>query len=351
MFKLLLTALLTLNLATAIADGGVSDFTTYLPIDPQTKALLDYLVDHPDHPKLLAEVPLELLRQEQPYEQSKIDGIDYIKTISIPCTNGDVALRLYAPLTERDSLPVLMYFHGGGWTLGSLNDYDDLCQSLAVQAECLVVSVDYHLAPEYPFPAPLLDCYESLKWVSANIAEYSGDATRIAVGGDSAGGNLAAAVTLVAREFGDVKLVHQLLMYPAVSCQIETLSYEFFKENFFVTREDMKFFWNNYVQTQNGHNFYISPLRALHLNSLPRATIVIADYDVLRDEGLAYAWRLKEGGVPTKVLKYGSIHGFIKFHSLDIGKKAVVDLAADLKNSLYSERISGLNTDNEDVVK
>ncbi len=333
------------------ADEGLFDVFTCLKLDSQTKELLDYQKEHPDHPKLIEEIPLKILRERPPYEQSKMKEIDTIQTISISGSHGPIPVRLYTPKTDNLSLPVLIYFHGGGWTLGCLDGYDKICQPLAVQSGCLVASVDYHLAPEHPFPIPLQDCYESVKWVSENIAEYKGNPTRIAVGGDSAGGNLAAAVTLMARESNEIHLVYQVLIYPAVSYQFDTLSYELFKENYFLTKDDMKCLWKYYVQGQDRNNPYISPLKASCLNNLPPALLIIADYDVLRDEGLAYGWRLKESNVPITVKRYGSIHGFLGFDSLNVSKQAISDIGDHLKQVLYLKGDSYLTPGDKNVTK
>jgi len=226
---------------------SLTDFFTFLPLDGQTKTWLADQKEHDDS-SLIKDIPLALLREQQPYSQCKRQEIDTIQMISIEGPHGSIPIRLYTPKTDTFSLPVLLYFHGGGWALGSLDAYDTICQLLESKAQCLVVSIDYHLAPEYPFPAPLQDCYEGVKWASNNIEKYKGDPSRLAVGGDSAGGNLAVAVTLMARDLNEVKLMYQVLIYPALSYQFDTLSYEFFKEDYFLTREDMKCFWEYYTE-------------------------------------------------------------------------------------------------------
>lgn len=321
--------------ASVHAEESLTDFFTFLPLDAQTKTWLANQQEQDDH-RLIKEIPLALLREQQPYTQCKRQEIDTIQMISIEGPHGSIPIRLYTPKTDTSSLPVLLYFHGGGWALGNLDAYDTICQLLESKAQCLVVSIDYHLAPEYPFPAPLQDCYEGVKWASNNIAKYKGDPSRLAVGGDSAGGNLAAAVTLMARDLNEVKLMYQVLIYPALSYQFDTLSYELFKEDYFLTREDMKCFWEYYVKDQDRKNPYISPLRAQSLSNLPPALLIVADYDVLRDEALAYGWRFQKEGVPLNLKKYGSIHGFMGFDSIDLGKQAIEEIGDSLKKALHA---------------
>jgi len=318
-------------------EGGIpTDFYTCQPLDAQTKVFLEELNSNP-LTLCLKETPLSVLRTPLPFTQNTIAGIDSIQMVTFAGSHGPVPVRLYTPKTNLTVLPVLLYFHGGGWALGSLNDYDSLCQSLAVKAECLVLSVDYHLAPEHPFPIPLQDCYDSAKWATQNIHKYKGDSSRLAVGGDSAGGNLAAAVTLMTRDRAEFRLIHQTLIYPALSCQFDTPSYELFKENFFLAREDMKFFWNCYVQKENPQHVYISPLRTTSMDHLPPTMLIVADYDVLRDEALAYGRRLQAAGVPLTLKTYGTIHGFIGMEGLDISKKALGELTTSLKKALHPD--------------
>lgn len=319
-------------------DARSADFYSFMPLDAQTQSLLDYQKEHPHHPRFLKEVPLELLRTQPPYTLCQMPEVETIQNISIPGSHGPIPARLYTPKTDAVSLPVLLYFHGGGWALGHLDAYDNLCQLLAAKAECLVMSVDYHLAPEHPFPIPLQDCYEAVIWAFENIENHKGDSGRLAVGGDSAGGNLAAAVSLMNKDCGGVPLIYQVLIYPVASHQFDTLSYELFKEDYFLTREDMKCLWEYYVQGQDHNNPYISPLRAKDLSNLPPALLIVADYDVLRDEALAFGLRLQEAGVPLTLKKYGTIHGFIGFDSLDIGKQAIQDIAETLKEALHAKK-------------
>ena len=216
---------------------------------------------------------------------------------------GQIGARVYTP---EGNLPmgVLVYFHGGGWVLGDLESHDRVCRALANQAGCVVVSVDYRLAPEHVFPAGAEDCYAATKWVSENAASINADATRLAVGGDSAGGNLAAVVSMMARDRGGPAINFQLLLYPVTDCALDTPSQkEFAADGFVLSRADMEWFWKNYADTvAEKNNPYACPLRAKDLKSLPPALVLTASHDPLRDEGERFAGRLIAAGVPWSAL-------------------------------------------------
>jgi acetyl esterase len=220
-------------------------------------------------------------------------------------------VRIYWP-SETPGLPILVYFHGGGWVLCNLDTHDETCRSLAKQASCIVVSVDYRLAPEHRFPAAVEDCHAATKWVAENARSLGGDASRLAIGGDSAGGNLTASVALLARERGGPSLAHQLMIYPVTDARFDTQSYRDNGEGMFLTTNAMRWFWEQYLPTPaDGANPHASPLRAEDLRGLPPATVITAEMDPLRDEGEAYGRRLGEAGVPVEVRRYdGVIHGF-----------------------------------------
>jgi acetyl esterase len=231
---------------------------------------------------------------------------------------------------------MLVYFHGGGWVIGSLDTHDNSCRTLANSTGAIVVSIDYRLAPEHKFPAPLEDCYAAASWVVANAASLGGDAERVAIGGDSAGGNLTAAVALMARDKGGPRFTHQLLVYPVTDAACDTRSYVENAEGYFLTKVSMLWFWNHYLRERlDGENPYASPLRAEDLKGLPPATVLTAEYDPLRDEGEQYGARLKEAGVPTRITRYdGMIHGFFGMGDvLPQAKDAMREAAAALRQS------------------
>ncbi|MGO4741901.1 alpha/beta hydrolase [Serratia quinivorans] len=226
-----------------------------------------------------------------------------------------VAIRAYTPLdaVPGEPLPAMLYAHGGGWCLGSLALYDRPCQALANATGRRILSVDYRLAPEHPYPRPLEDVYQALCGVVEQADEWGIDAARIAVGGDSAGGNLAAAVALLARDRKGPLIEHQLLLYPALSRAMESASYQEYAQGYFLTREVMAFCWNMYLGTANEQpDPYAEPLHAPRLQQLPPATILSCEYDPLRDEADHYALRLREAGVEVRCERLpGMVHACI----------------------------------------
>lgn len=225
-----------------------------------------------------------------------------------------VGITLYTPTqTAATGAPVVMYFHGGGWVLGDVETHDTLCRSLAVATSCVVVSVEYRRSPEHRFPAALNDCTAATAYVASHAGEIGVDPRRIVVAGDSAGGNLAAAVALQARDRGGPSLRGQVLIYPVVDDRCDTASYREFAEGYGLSRTSMRWFWRQYLGDDAPVPIACASLaRAENLHDLPPAHVVTAEFDVLRDEGERYARRLAEAGVPTTVQRYdGMIHGFV----------------------------------------
>ncbi len=248
----------------------------------------------------------------------------------------DVTARVYKP-AATGPLPAVIYFHGGGWVLGDRHTHDTLCRRLSNQAHCMVVSVDYRRAPEHKFPEPLDDCYAATRYVADHAAELQVDPRRVAVAGDSAGGNLAAAVALMARDRGGPKVSFQLLIYPVMQPDFETQSYLDFADGFGLTRRSMIWFWEQYLASHgDGRQPYAAPLLASDLRNLPPAHVITAEYDVLRDEGESFAACLAAAGVPTTTRRYpGLIHGFTHCAGIfDDGRKSVDDAAAVLRKAL-----------------
>ncbi|MDQ1426029.1 MAG: hypothetical protein QOD72_3527 [Acidimicrobiaceae bacterium] len=256
---------------------------------------------------------------------------------SIPGPHGDIPIRIYRPHVKADSsdrpdaLPCLVYFHGGGWVLGSLEGLEGICRSLANRAGCVVVSVDYRLSPEYKFPIPLDECYAATLWVAANGKEIGVDSSRIAVGGDSAGGNLATAVALRARDEAGPALRMQLLVYPVTNHDFSTPSYDVNGEGYLLTKDMMKWFWDHYLSgPDDGKHHLASPLRAPDLSGLPPALVITAEYDPLRDEGEAYATALTAAGVSVTHTQYkGMIHAFWQMMAVFEAASIAADQAAD----------------------
>ena len=249
---------------------------------------------------------------------------------------GSVPVRIYTP-EGAGPFPLLVYLHGGGWVLGDLNSHDDLCRSLCRRAGVVVVSADYRLAPETRHPAALQDAFAVLRWTASNAKELNGKADRLAVGGDSAGGNLAAALALRTHERGGPSIVFQLLIYPVTVRDFETPSYRQYATGYGLTRANMMWYWDKYLaDPTDAEDPYAAPLRADDLSGLPPAFLVTAECDVLRDEGEAYGARLAAAGVPVAGVRYqGMNHGFVRLGAaFPQALKAVDDMAAALKAAL-----------------
>jgi acetyl esterase len=235
----------------------------------------------------------------------------------------DIPVRVYRP-TGEGPFPVLVFYHGGGFVLCDLDSHDEVCRQLCAGANVLVVSVAYRLAPEAPFPAPLEDCYAATCWAAENAATYQGQASQLLVAGDSAGGNLAAAVALMARDRGTPTITRQLLIYPVTDCNFETDSYRDNGEGYYLTRAMMQWFWGHYLaHPDQASDPLASPLRA-ELGGLPPAVVITAGYDPLRDEGMAYARALEAAGVDVQLRSFpGMIHGFVTMPGLTQAAVAV----------------------------
>ncbi|MFD2923419.1 alpha/beta hydrolase [Halobacillus naozhouensis] len=306
-------------------------------LDPQVKVLLEQLEANGAPP--LESLPPEYARQafealegNAGEAQEPVEGIE---ERSIPGPNGAIDIRLYTPRGTGPH-PALIFFHGGGWVVGSLDTHDNVCRALTNLADCVVVSVDYRLAPEHKFPAAVDDCYTAAKWIADHPFPFNIDPSRIAVGGDSAGGNLSAVISHLAKERGTPKLVHQLLIYPSTDFTVETASMKDNSEGYFLTRGSMVYFRDHYLRTpEDAQNPLASPFLINNLSELPTATVITAEYDPLRDEGEAYARRLKEAGVPVVLKRYeGMIHGFVSMaDKLDQGKRALEQAAGELRSS------------------
>lgn len=255
----------------------------------------------------------------------------------IPGPLGPIELRSYTP-KGTGPFPALVYLHGGGWVVGTADTYQAASRALANATGAKVFFPSYRLAPEYKYPAAAEDCYAAVRWVAENAAMLAIDPARIAVGGDSAGGNLTAAVALMARDRGGPTLAFQLLIYPVTDHRFDTGSYQEFASGYLLEAADMRWFWDHYLpNAQAGEEPYASPLRADHLRGLPPALVMTAECDVLRDEGEAYAARLREDGVPVTLSRYaGTIHGFM--HPLEgrlpFAQDGLAEIGAAVKTAL-----------------
>ena len=240
----------------------------------------------------------------------------------VPVDNGRIDVRVYRP-DASEPLPLLVYAHGGGFVFCDLDSHDGLCRNLANLVPAVVVSVDYRLAPEHRWPTAAEDLYAATRWAVDHAADFGADPSRVVVGGDSAGGNLAAVTTLMARDRGGPNLAAQLLLYPVISADFDTDSYRLFGQGFYNPRPALQWYWDQYVpQVGDRQNPYASPLHGDH-HGLPPAVVILAGHDPLRDEGIAYADALEAAGVPVTRRPFeGGIHGFMTMPMLDIAHQA-----------------------------
>lgn len=253
--------------------------------------------------------------------------------LRMPGPGGDLTLRVYRPQGEGP-FPVLVYFHGGGFVLGNLDSHSHICRELVVRSGAMVVSVDYRLAPEHPFPAAVDDAYAAVCWIAAHAAEFGGDGSRLAVGGDSAGGNLATLCCLRCRDEGGPVIRFQLLAYPGTDLESTLPSRRDNAQGYFLTADAIAWFFSQYLAGADPKHPWVSPLHAPDLSRLPPALMITAEYDPLRDEGEAYAARLAQAGVKVKATRYGNtIHGFLG-PSTAKGSAALDEAAAMLKQAL-----------------
>jgi acetyl esterase len=258
---------------------------------------------------------------------------------TIPGPAGDLPVRIYRPASAPAdaALPALVYAHGGGWVFGNLDSHDVLCAQLALEAGIAVFHVDYRLAPEARFPGAFDDVVAALQWVAANGGSVGIDPTRLAIGGDSAGGNLAAAVSIWARDHGGPKLLMQLLAYPVTDAVARADSYRHFEDGYGLNAVTMEWFFDHYTPDKASRgDWRVSPLRAASLAGLPPALVVTAGYDPLRDEGRAYALRLQQEGTQADLVEFGGmLHGFLSSPMLLHGARRGTTLcAAALREAL-----------------
>jgi acetyl esterase len=253
----------------------------------------------------------------------------------VPGPAGELPVRIYTPEGEPP-FPIVVFFHGGGWVVGTLDTYDPLCRALAAATPAVVVSVDYRLAPEHRWPAAVEDAYAATEWASRNAAALGGVQHRLAVAGDSAGGNLAAVVALGARDRGGPAIAFQLLVYPALDAAGDTASWREYADGYHLTADGMRWYWDHYLGGADGAAPDASPLRAAFVGGLPPALVIGAEYDILRDEGEAYAARLAEAGVDASASRHaGVVHGFVRWRAVTgAAGDALQEAATALRSAL-----------------
>ena len=305
-----------------------------MPLDPQVKQIMEQVaaLGLPDAHTVS---PAEARANAKKRPRAPGPEVAKVEDRTIPGPDGQVPVRIYTP--EGDGpFPILAWYHGGGWVIGDLDMADGTARNLCVGAQCVVVSVDYRLAPETKFPGPAEDCWAATKWMVDNASSINGDPTRLAVGGDSAGGNLAAAMCLMAADLGGPEIALQLLVYPVTDVNFNTVSYSENGEGYSLSKVGMQWFWDHYINgDEDAVNPYAAPLQAKSLAGQPPALVITAEYDPLRDEGEAYAKRLREASVETTATRYdGMIHGFFSMGAVvDKGKQAVDEASAALRNA------------------
>lgn len=255
---------------------------------------------------------------------------------TIPAVAEPLSLRVYRP-DVGPPRPILVYLHGGGWTLGDLDSHDVVCRRISVAADCMVVSVDYRLAPEHPYPAAMDDTVAAIRWLAEHGAELGGDPTRLAVGGDSAGGNLSAGAVIRLRDEGHPGVAIQVLIYPATQASFEMLSFYENEAGYLLTSADVMWFWRNYLGKDPSTTCapYACPGAAADLRGLPPAVMVTAGFDPLRDDGEIYAHKLRAAGVPVIARRFpGMIHGFVALPvEVPAGRRAIAMIARALRRA------------------
>jgi acetyl esterase len=310
-------------------------------LHPQARALLA-LIEERGVPPIHALPPAEarrVYRERRFFTQPAPPEVAEVRELQARGPHGDIPLRLFRPAgtAAGERLPVLVYFHGGGWVIGDPDTHDTLCRELANGSRCAVVSVDYRLAPEHRFPAAADDALAATRWVQREAAALGLDGSRLAVGGDSAGGNLAAVVTIAARDAGDPPIAFQLLIYPSTDTTRELPSHRTNGQGYLLTSDTIGYFQGHYLaDPAQERDWRASPLRHPDLSRLPAAFVLTAGYDPLRDEGLAYAQRLSEAGVRcTEICFERQIHGFVLMGKvIDEANAAVAMCSSALSRAL-----------------
>ena len=312
-------------------------------LHPQAQAFIDLLVERkvpPTH-TLTPVDARKFYRERRAVTQPEPSQVAEVRELNAPGPHGAIALRYYRPLGSeaRAVLPVLVYYHGGGWTIGDLDTHDTLCRELCNLSGCAVVAIDYRMGPEHRFPAAVDDALAATYWVREQAATLGIDASRLAVGGDSAGGNLAAVVAIAARDAGDLPIAFQLLIYPATDMRCVHASHTSNGQGFVLTSDSIRYFHDNYIDDpRHDLDWRASPLLHTDLSRLPPALVLTAGYDPLRDEGHQYAVALTQAGNRASYLCFErQIHGFITMgRVLDEANAAVSICAAELRRALTS---------------
>ncbi|HYW02919.1 MAG TPA: alpha/beta hydrolase [Gammaproteobacteria bacterium] len=307
-------------------------------LDLQLQALMEQAAEDgvPDVADLSPEEARAFYREFAGATDAPVADVE-IEDRRIPGPEGEIPVRVYRP-REAGLRPLLLFYHGGGWVIGGLDEYHGVVSNLAAQSGCVTVSVDYRLAPEHRFPAAVEDSYAALEWAAAHAGELGADPARIALAGDSAGGNLTAVMALLARDRNGPTLSFQAMIYPATAAGSSQYdSYRKYGEGYILTARGMDYFWKHYMgEGAEITDYRAAPLLAEDLGGLPAALVMVAGFDPLHDEGLEYAQRLTEAGTHVMVTDYPTLsHGFITMSGvLDAGKLAVEQVAAAIRRAV-----------------
>jgi len=307
-----------------------------MPLHPQAKAFLDIInaSDRIPLPVLGAKKSRELYTERPEYIAPPWVAVFSVEDRIIEQNDLSIPIRIYTPKEPTTPLTTCVFYHGGGMVIGSIEGYDTLCRQLCVASECIIVSVDYRLAPEHKFPAAIDDAYAAFLWIYLHAESLGGDRNKIAVCGDSAGGSLAAVTAIMARDQKISCIKHQMLIYPATAPHANSSSHFDFAKGYFLERDTVLWFHDCYIRSEKDRqDFRYAPLITENLENLPPALMIIAGYDTLRDEGIAYANRLTASNVEVTLIEYeGMFHPFLSLAGvLDDGKEAIKIMAATLK--------------------
>jgi acetyl esterase len=307
-------------------------------IDPEARAYLDWMMSL-GLPSLAEQGPEEARRLNRirvPMLAGEPEPVGNIEDVLVPGPGGSIRARIYAS-SEGQPLPALLYMHGGGWVIGDLDSHDSVCRAIAHRAGCIVLSLDYRLAPEHRFPAAVEDAWAGLVWLHENAAAIGADPDRLAVGGDSSGGNLAAVVARWARERGAPRIAAQVLIYPVINYDFNTPSYSSVGTGYGLTRDSMRWYWEQYLAgPSDGASHDASPIRASNLAGLAPALVITCELDPLASEGSAYAAALGAAGVPVEhIHEPDMIHGYIRMAGkIGRARKSWDDCARFLRREL-----------------
>lgn len=311
-----------------------------MSLDPQIAGMITALDEGFPRVQTMTGAEVRSIIRSRMVAAADPEDVEGVEDRTVEGPGGPIPVRIYRPHgAVEQRLPVLVYAHGGGFVFCDLDSHDGLCRNLANRLAAIVISVDYRLAPEHPWPAGAEDLYAVTQWASDHIISLEGDPSRLMVGGDSAGGNLAAVAALMARDRGGPRLVAQILIYPMISPAFDTESYRLFGAGFYNPEPALRWYWDQYVpDSADRSDPYVSPLHA-DLRGLPTAVLAIAGHDPLRDEGIAYGAALDAAGVKTVVRRFnGGIHGFMTMPVLDLAHEAREAVCREVRVVLHTDR-------------